>query len=239
MTQSTLFPRGLALLVLLAGMSGASSVQARHSFQAGLGFASAIPQGAFQDNTDAKGYGIGGSFFWRPPSSPLLLGVDLSYLVYGHQERTEFLNPNIPEVTVEVTTDNNLVQGALALRLQPMRGTLRPYVEGLLGFNYLFTESAIRDEDDNEEVASSKNFDDTALAWGGGGGLMIEVYRGDDRPGRVRSVAIDLQGRYLVGGEARYLKEGSIRREESRLTFDSHRSDTDLVTWRVGAALEF
>jgi hypothetical protein len=55
----------------------------------------------------------------------------------------------------------------------------------------------------------------------------------------VKNVLIDVGVRYMAGGEARYLKKGSIRREEGRVRYRVSESKTDLVTIRIGAAVEF
>lgn len=46
--------------------------------------------------------------------------------------------------------------------------------------------------------------------------------------------------RYLVGGEARYLKKkGSIRRLNDQLVYDIKESTTDLLTVQLGVTVEF
>jgi len=45
--------------------------------------------------------------------------------------------------------------------------------------------------------------------------------------------------RYIIGGEAEYLKKGSIRRENSKVSYDIIKSKTDLLTAQIGVALEF
>ena len=38
----------------------------------------------------------------------------------------------IPDVTVRVVTENNILMSNLFLRLQPREGVMRPYIEALL-----------------------------------------------------------------------------------------------------------
>lgn len=212
---------------------------ASERYHGSLHILGAIPQGEFADNLDDPGFGIGGSFLARLPQSPLYIGGDLSFFIYGQSERTEPFNPNIPEVQIEVETSNNLLQGGLVLRLQPPTGHVRPYLDGYLGFNYLSTSTTIRDRGDSEEIASDTNQEDTAFAWGGGGGLKILLYKPAPEKGKLRGLYLDGRVRYLVGGEADYLKEGSIQRVGSRLTYDLYHSRTDVLQTGVGVTLEF
>ena len=116
-------------------------------------------------------------------------------------------------------------------------------MDGLFGFSYLFTETKIKDESDLEEIASSTNFDDFTYSYGAGGGVMIQVFDGTKKlpadAGFAPIILIDLRIRYLIGGEAEYLKEGSITRENGQLFYDVSKSDTDLMTLHIGVVLEF
>lgn len=207
--------------------------------QAGAHLLVVAPQGEFADNLDDPGVGLSAFALGRLPQSPIYLGAEIGFIVYGSTERKEPFNENIPEVNVKVKTDNNLVAAGLLVRLQPPEGAIRPYLDGLLGLNYLYTRSSVNGNDDDEEISSTTNQDDTALAYGGGGGLLVRVYSGHDAEKGVRGVFLDGRVRYVVGGEAEYLKEGSIRREGGRLIFDKLHSQTDVLQIGLGATIEF
>ena len=147
---------------------------------------------------------------------------------------------NLPDVTVDVDTENALAQFMLLLRAQPRKGDLRPYADALAGWNYLYTQTTIRNASNDEEVASSTNLDDNAFAYGFGGGTLIKIYDGSrNQGGGPLQVFIDLNFRYVVGGEAEYLKEGSIWREGGQVTFDISESKTNIATARVGVTANF
>lgn len=228
---------GLAL-ALLPGPAVAQSKVA-----GGIGFLAGIPQGDFSDNLDENGFGLSGHVGYLVPGVPLMIGGELGFLIYGHESRREPFSTTIPDVTVEVTTDNSIVLGHALLRLQPRTGALRPYIEGLVGLHYLYTSTSIKNESGGEEVASSTNQDDVAFSAGGGAGLLIRVHERAQEEGSSGSsldaVFIDLRGRYLYGAEAEYLKKGSIRRQDGRVTFDTLESRTDLMTIALGVALHF
>ena len=231
--------RSLVFLVVLVPVATAPQAGfAQSDFVGGVHFNTGLPQGELDDQIGKDAYGLGGQIFYAPSRSPLALGLDVSWLNYGNETRREPFSTTIPDVTVDVETQNNVVQGFLVLRGQMPRGPIQLYGDALLGLNYLYTETRIKDTDGwSEDVASSTNQEDVALAYGFGGGVMIPVWTG--RSDGVQQVLIDSGVRYIQGGEAEYLKEGSIRRDGGRVSFDTIRSRTDMVKLHLGVSLRF
>ena len=121
------------------------------------------------------------------------------------------------------------------LRLQPPSGPVQPYVDGLFGMKYFFTETSIHDDDFyDEEIASTTNFDDAALSYGVGGGLDIMLHQG-----RGAAIMINAGARYLFGRQAEYLQEGSIERRNGQVFFTTDRSETDILMIQLGVTLKF
>lgn len=230
--------------ILFAGLlsiwlSTNGTVKAQGQGEAGLTFIVGSPQGEFSSQVKATGFGLSGFGGVRVGrNSPLLVGLDLGILIYGHERRNEPFSLTIPDVTVDVVTNNNIFLGHFLLRLQPPRGKVRPYFDGLFGLKYLFTDTRIENEGftGSEPIAISTNFDDVALSYGVGGGLSIALFRGGSRRG---TVSLDLGVRYLIGGEAEYLKEGSIQRVDGTVTYTIFQSETNLLETRVGASIRF
>jgi len=87
------------------------------------------------------------------------MGADPGIMIYGKDLRTENFNPNIPEVRVDVVTGYNIFTGHAFLRFEMPAASLRPYPDGLIGFNYLFAQTDVRDRDDQcDDIASETNF---------------------------------------------------------------------------------
>ncbi len=235
--KSTRCLGSLALLILLLTTQGYS----REKFEAGADFALGFPQGRFDENIDRLGAGGSGYFIYKFKQSPFSAGISFSVLLLGSQTRVELFSANIPEVEVNVTTRNYILMGHLVLRIQPSGGELRPYVEGLLGFNYLWTETGVYDPGCGVgEIASSVNQDDFAWSAGAGCGLLIRIYekkKNQDKGGF--SISIDLGARYLLGGKAEYLSEGGIILDNGRAIYDTRLSRTDLITTRIGMSFIF
>ena len=227
--------RPLLIALLLAAGSITPDGLAAQNLQGGLNFAVGLPQGDFDDQVENDAFGVGGQFLWTPNRSPFGIGISLAFMNYGRETRREPFSTTIPDVTVEVETTNNLLNGHILFRSQLPRGDIRPYGDLLFGFNYFFTETKIQDADGiSEEIASTTNFDDAVLSYGAGGGLLIRVYSGSRN-----TVFIDLGARYLFGGEAEYLEKGSIGRDNGVVTFDVTRSETNLLMLQIGVAANF
>lgn len=221
-----------------------STIFAQGPFQVGINFTTGIPQNEFADNVDNTGFGGSARFLYNLPSSALSVGATVGFLVYGTDTRNEQLSPNIPEVTVDVNTSNNIFMSHVLLRLQsPRRAFVKPYLIGMFGFNYLFTETTIKDEDDwgdDDDNYSSTNFDDITFSYGGGGGLAIKVYDGYGKNSSgLDAVNIDIGLRFIAGGEAEYLKKGDILRDDGNIKYNTNKSTTDLLTIHVGVSFDF
>ncbi|RJP76857.1 MAG: hypothetical protein C4524_09485 [Candidatus Zixiibacteriota bacterium] len=227
--------------VLAAVLILSLPASAQRNFQGGLHLMLGFPMGEFGDNVDKVGLGLSGEFLWSPRTAPLSLGLSLAGLMYGSETRREPFSPGIPDVTVEVERNNSIILFHGLVRVMPKSGALRPYAEGLAGFSYLFTQTAVRNLGGfigGNEVASSTNLDDLAFSGGAGAGLMIRVYEGQrDRQGQ--NIFIDLRGRYLWGGEAEYLTEGSVSIVNGEVFYDPDRSRTDLLLILLGVTGEF
>lgn len=230
----------LPYVLILAALLPVSATFAQVRPEVDVNVILGIPQGAFNEHVDDVGFGLEAFAGIFLPGTPVVVGAQFGGMIYGYEERSEPFSTTIPDVTVDVETSNNILMGHFVLRLQPPTGAVRPYIDGLVGFKYLFTETRIENEGfrDEEPVAVSTNFDDGAFSYGAGGGLDIRVYRGWlGKEGETGEVAIHFGARYLFGGEAEYLKEGSIRRAGGRVEYDVDRSRTDLLVPQFGVRL--
>ena len=246
-------PVCFTILIVLVSMALTAPVRAQDGEIAdvpsvvitGIGLIGGFPTGEFGKNVTNPGIGISGYVGYIPPRAPVVIGLDLGYLIYGHERRTEQFSRTIPDVLVGVATENNVFSMNAFLRLQTRDGPLRFYAEGSVGFHYLFTSTTIEDlpQFSGEEIASSTNLDDFAFAKGVAGGVLIEVWNGRDtrtpENRSVRSVSIELRIRYQDGSAADYLKRGDIVRRDGVAELNITQSTTDLITAHLGLAVDF
>lgn len=213
-------------------------------FQGGIDFMLGFPQGEFKDNVDALGFGLNLDLGYVIPKMPLVAGVSVGVATYGSNTFRVPFNSQIQTVFVEMTTSNNIAFTHLFLRFQPQMGTFRPYFEGLLGLNFLWTDSTVKDERyEDKEIAGSTNLSDVAFSYGGGGGIMFLVHRGEtNQPGKGVEVLIDLKLRYLYGGEAKYFTKNSIKEINNVIVLDERYADksmTDMILGMIGVSVRF
>lgn len=208
--------------------------------QAGINLSLAIPQGEFADHVDNLGGGLSGEFMILSPKpkSPIGFGLNFGYYIYGRENRLEPLY-NIPEILVRVSRTNNLINFHLVFELGLPTGRVRPYVQGLFGGEYLYTETSVNSESTDSPFASSVNYDDWGWSYGVGAGVLILL--SGDPVTEIGAIYLDLKGRYMFGSEATYLKEGSVAVSGQQVRYYPSESKTDLITIHAGVrfALNF
>jgi hypothetical protein len=202
----------------------------------GIGGIIGAPVGDFHDNVQIAG-GVTGHFGISLGDSPISLGVEASYLAYGGEDRMLPVG-GLPDLTVRVSTSNDVYLFHGRTRAEKRAGRVRPYVDGLVGFSYLTTTTGV----DAKEYCSSldgsyscsdngdsiTNLDDLVFSAGIGGGVMIGL-------GKSGSVRLDLSLRYLYGAQAAYLTEGGIHwADTGPPILDPHRSRTDMLLISIG-----
>lgn len=214
--------------------------------QAGAGFVVAEPRGELGESIEKTGFGgeVHGGVWLGP--SPVMIGGKLDIINYGNESRREPFSLTIPDVEVEVNTTNMIYGGHLFLRLEPRIPTVRPYVEGVVGFKYFQTTTKIQEinSSDPDPIAESTNLDDGVFSWGGSGGLMVHVWSSvgsgtATAPAPAFDLWLDLGVSYQGGGEADYLKEGAITRGPDGVEYDVSRSSTELLVYLIGATITF
>ncbi|GAB5409882.1 MAG: hypothetical protein BalsKO_22470 [Balneolaceae bacterium] len=209
------------------------------AFNFDIGFALGSPMGGFQQSLDRNSYGVDMGATYQIPNTPIHFGGGLIYQNFGWTERSEYFSPAIQEVKLRVRTTNNMVTPHFLLRIEPDLGAISPFVEGIIGFNYLYTESSVLDDWAEEEIASSVNYDSFTPSSGVGGGMKFKLYEGYNGDGDFFGMSLILKAKYMLGGEANYLKEGGLIRNRRGVSYDITRSRTDLTTFNVGVVFSF
>lgn len=228
-------------VICLAVLFFASSGEAQQSFQGSLNFCLGFPQGEFRNNVDSIGYGGTGHFAYNFPRSSIFVGASFGVLVYGSERRTESFSTQTLDFDVDEVTANMIFMCHFLLRIQPQKGIIRPYLDGLIGFNYLSTTTSVKSYRYGEmhNIASSNILNDLVLSWGTGGGVMIQVYSKKRKKRNPFVIYIDLGAHYLWSKEAEYMKEGSIHLENDQVLYDIYKSTTDLLTGHIGVTFAF
>lgn len=205
---------------------------------AGASFIIASPQGEFKSNVDQLGFGLQvEGTLWTPTNErPISFGLSAGYLVYGLvSERRAW--PGFPGIYLNLTRTNSIANLHALFKISPFMGSIRPYVEGIFGGNYLFTTSEVKSENSIQQIASSTNFDDFTWSYGGGAGILFKLTENLER---VSTLFLDLKVRYVYGSEAEYLTEKSVFVNNLGDTiFNPQKSKSDLVTFHIGIIAYF
>jgi hypothetical protein len=176
-----------------------------------------VPMNEFKQNTRAIGAGVNLNLY-KPiaPRVPVFVGFNLGYMLYGSY--TQDINENLGlydsggnlistiPVAFDVTTNNNMLNGNIALRFKIPFASVQPYIEGIGGFNYLYTRTSIYDDTPNRRFINDPNQESRlinartqvqsfVLQYGAGGGFLIKIGENTN---------LDIRGLYTIGGRASY-----------------------------------
>jgi len=190
-----------------------------------------FPSGAFDSHVGRDGGTAAIHLAKRSGLSSFFVGLELSFGYYGHVHRHAYMD-NIPEVQLDVDTYNNIAQGLFFVRLQPRVGDVSPYVEGLAGVSYIFTDTTVSDDDAEDDVAYNINFDDWTVTAGAGAGVIVRLHK--RRGGGGGGTFLDFKVRYMAGGRATYLTQGGLVVEGDQVRYTVDRSGTSFVTVQAG-----
>ena len=225
-----------AVLLLSTGLpSFGQSVLPRHV--SGLSFGGLFPTGGFNERVTRNGLEVGAFYGWRVRNTPVFYGIELSLSAYGHILTSETLD-SVPGLTLDIETFNSILQTLAYVRIQPRRGAAVTYLEALAGFSYLFTETLVMgDMDDLDDVITRTNMEDTTVTAGIGAGVSIRLGRPAKRSRR--GPFFEAKVRYMVGGRAEYLRQGSRAAGEDPLALFPERSTTSFLTAQMGLSWFF
>jgi len=238
---------GFALIITLAFALGARG-QGKAEFDL-----SAVGGGGIGELGHRLGRaGWGGSFYggWLLPGTPFSLGVRLAMVNYGSEHNVDLAGYS-DAAPKGVKYNYNILFTHLVLRAQPRPSLLTPYLEVMAGLSYFFTQAyggadgsvpfmigdavLVMNQSDSTTLVSS-----VAPSVGLGGGLKFRLAQfssGREGTGARLALFLDVQGRYLIGGRAKYLRPGSMALDRDRLFYDIQRSRTDFFCFSLGLSL--
>lgn len=196
-----------------------------------LGF----PQNEFSKNVNNSVFGgIEGQITLTTPdkSNPFTLGLNAGFIIYGIESRRVPLSTTIPDVTVDVERQNSMVNFHLLFQVSPFDGDIKPYLEGVAGGAYLFTETSVEGSSNIQEFASTVNQDDFAWSYGFGGGILLSLMEGNE--GLPGGLYLDLKTRFMFSSEAEYLTTGDLRIENGNLIYQTKNSGIDYMSIQIG-----
>jgi len=220
-----LYRPALGLLLLAAPLAA----QSRPHTYGGIVLQLAQPEGEFAQFVNT-GYGVGvNATFFLDEANQAGIRIFGSWIEYGRTTERLPLSPTLPGLLVDLTTSNDIWSLAVGPELHLLRGPIRPYLQGAIGFSIFSTTTSAKGSNNSTSFASTNNFNDWTLAYYGGGGLLVRVSNGR------RPVYIDGGARYQAHGRTRYLREGSIQvAPGGGVSFSPIESQTDILVIHLG-----
>ena len=204
-----------------------------------------LPQGDFALSLDDNAWGA--SFAYRVPlGQGWQAGLNLGMLRYGYNQR-QIPFPTVAAVRLDVTTQNFLFGSHLSMRRYAPAKSARPYVEGLVGFNYLFTHTDVSNENGyyrEDRLASAVNQSGWAFSAGVGAGVAFTIFDEERDDGGIARTKLHLGGKYMWGTRATYLQEGPLVDENENGRIDNSevsvgRSNTSVLRGEIGFTIRF
>ena len=178
-----------------------------------------------------SGWGVGGSFGWRPGQGPLGLRAEASFLNYASESLDVLLPGTAGRVMGELTTSNWIGRLAIGPQLTLGHGVVRPYAYATAGTSYFATTTSLSDDGCGECGASDTNYSDWTFSWSAGGGLLLRV----GGTGHV-----DVGARYIGNGTVNWLGEGDLVQDADDVARPRpRRSPADVVEFTVGFTFNF
>jgi hypothetical protein len=185
-------------------------------------------KGQFADYVDYGG-GAGGYLVFLPNRRGIFgVRLDVMFLTYGSQTHRYQL---VPGVAVDVTTDNEIFQFALAPQVTVGQEGLRAYGFGGVGGSFFATTSHVEGSDQtNQQFASTTNHSDGTFSWEAGGGVLVRVRRNPP-------TLLDIGVRYLKNGRVTYVTKDRVTISGNQLTVSPVASEANLMVYHLGIAI--
>jgi len=189
------------------------------------------PKGSFGSNIGNTFGGGGGLLYNLDRSGFFSVRFDASGLVYGHETKQVPFSETVGgRVLVDVRTANSIAAVSIGPEIALPKGPIRPYLNTAFTGLFFNTSSSVDDIDGADgEIVSTTNHSDRTRAWTLGGGFIV--------PFTVRrtELGVDFGLRYHRGGEASYLREGSIQdNPNGSISFVPLQSRTPYMVYMIG-----
>ena len=174
----------LIVLILLSNLFG-------FNMEGSIGLMGQLPKGELKTQGVPTGFGLDFNGILYPVDQ-LGFGINIGYGQYGSSSRQIPFNYFSDLITIEEKTTNSIGHGHLFFKLTPFnqKWNVQPYMEGLFGFKYLSTKTALYNNNcyddpdtshDDCEIASSTNASDFAFSYGWGGGIDVLLTKIDEK----------------------------------------------------------
>ncbi len=222
-------------LLFLLGTASLANARDKGDFQGTLGggIGLSIPTGDFDRYWGKNMFQIGAHLAFPLGRVPVLQGgFSFGYSVMGRNDRTIPITTDYLGITEgTLTTRCKVFSYHPLLRLSPLQGKVRPYVDGMVGFRQFSTTSKVTADGVEENISKERNESDLAFSAGWAAGVMMTL--GD-------VAYVELRVERFDSGKATYVDPESVTVSDAgTVAFNTLTSNTDVTNVLVGIGLRF
>lgn len=225
MYKLTLIP---ALLITVTTLGQTGGYQGSVGATIGAG----IPLGGYADTMGRGMFTFGGVLTLPAKRLPLQLGFAFDYGIMG-RKTSKIVVMDAVQVPTEgrIALTEKVLSYHPLLRFSPLKGPVRPYVEGMVGLRHFSTKSNITVDGTGGAVQRSRHSDDMVLSSGWAAGLMVDLGGTAYMEARVER---------MYSGKAEYVDPGSIAIDgQGNVAFSTLQSTTGTLNLLLGVGLRF
>jgi len=139
-------------VLLLNAINMPASAQ---ELELGINGRMALPQEQFGEHINSPGGGLNVFALYRFEDIPFGLGLDFSFMDFGTHSQTLPRNSADNDLYLNIRNRFRANQAMAITRIHQRSGILQGYVEGLAGFNFFLSETAVtsgRQNSSNTEI---------------------------------------------------------------------------------------
>lgn len=222
------------LLPILALSATTGATAQVPGFQGNIGGTAGIsvPTGEFADSWGRNMFTYGGHFAVPMGLLPLQGGFAFGYGRMGREANTVSVsNPALTATEGELAVTAKVLSYHPLLRLSPLKGKVRPYVDGMIGLRQFTTQSILRVDGLEDPLSRERNANDFAFSTGWAAGVMVRL-------GGIGYVEARVER--FNSGKASYVDPSSITVDGAgNMGFNVLNSNTDAVNVLLGIGLRF
>ena len=221
-------------LLLFAILISGSAVAQIPGFQGNIGgtMGVSIPKGEFADTWGKNTFTYGGHLAVPMGVLPFQAGFAFGYGVMGKHTQTVPVNQEYLAATEgELAVKAKVLSYHPLLRFSPLKGKVRPYVDGMIGMRQFTTQSTLTVDGVEDPITRERDANAFVFSTGWAGGIMVGLGGIGYFEARVER---------FNSGKASYVDPASITIDNSgTVGYSTRSSNTDVLNFLVGIGFRF
>lgn len=191
-----------------------------------------VPKGEFADTWGKNTFTFGGQLAFPMGVLPLQAGFAFGYGIMGKETRTVPVDQeHLAATEGQLAVKAKVLSYHPLLRFSPLRGKVRPYVDGMIGMRQFTTQSTLTVDGLEDPLTRERNANDFVFSTGWAGGIMVGLGSIGYFEARVER---------FNSGKANYVDPASISIDDNgTVGFNTRSSNTDVMNFLVGIGFRF